>query len=94
MSNKLFKDGDQNPMMKTYDMRESIEKALDTHATLSDARFEVLDKGIGYVGYAQAHIQYTYEGDEYVIVLKKCSGKELGGHWVHSKCASGGPPKI
>jgi len=88
-------------MMKTYDMRESIEKALDTHATLSDARFEVLDKGIGNVldeetksAHGQAHIQYKYDGAEYVIVLKMCTGKELGGHWLHSKCASGGPPKI
>jgi len=72
--------------MKTYEMRESIWKAL-----VSDARFESIDDGIGH---GQAHIQYKYEGDEYVIVLKMCSGKELGGNWLDSKSASGGLPKI
>jgi len=101
MSNKLFKGEDPNRdtrpmweqlgfssedhMTKTYEMRVSIEKAL------RDARFDPIDRGIGY---GQAHIQYEYEGDEYVIVLKMCSGKELGGHWLQSKCASGEPPMI
>ena len=73
----------EDHMMKTAEMLGTIQTFV------SDGRFKLLDNR---VDDGQAYIQYEYDGAEYVIVLKMCSGKELGGKWLYSK--SGGPPKI